>query len=148
MANLQACKNSRSWSNSMGLFIGLFTLFSFGVQFFKHKVQFRHILPQLGVPQLLEDKVGKDSNECCKCRSVTNCKLISFCELDIVGALQSIWSSSEQMSRPAHLDTSSCRPHHWPRVTRKRSQFPLILLFDAFVNIHNCMDMYTHAWEQ
>ena len=53
--------------------------------FFKHQVQFRH-LPQLGVSQLLEDMVGEDANECCKCRSVTNCKLISFCELNIVGA--------------------------------------------------------------
>ena len=88
MAILQACKNSRSWSNSMGLFIGLFTLFLFGVQFFKHQVQFRHLLPQLGVSQLLEDMVGEDASECCECRSVTNCKLISFCELDIVGAWQ------------------------------------------------------------
>ena len=30
------------------------------------QVQFRYLLSQLGVPQLLEDLVGKDANECCK----------------------------------------------------------------------------------
>ena len=42
---------------------------------------FWKLLPQFGVPQLLEDVVGKDANECHKCygnRSVSNCKLISF----------------------------------------------------------------------
>ena len=51
-----------------------------GVQFVKLQVQFRHLLPQLGVPHLLEDVVGKDGNKCCKYyddRGVPNCKLIS-----------------------------------------------------------------------
>ena len=46
----------------------------------KLQVQFRH-LPQLGVPQLLKDVEGKDTNECNKCYGdggVANCKLISF----------------------------------------------------------------------
>ena len=38
-----------------------------GVQLFLElQVQFRYLLPQLGVPQLLEDVVGKNANECCK----------------------------------------------------------------------------------
>ena len=44
------------------------------------QVQFRHLLPQLDVSQLLEDVVGKDANECYKCygnRSVPNSKLIA-----------------------------------------------------------------------
>ena len=48
---------------------------------------FRNILPELSVSQLLEDVGGKYANQCWKClgnRSVINCKLISFCELDIV----------------------------------------------------------------
>ena len=36
----------------------------FRVQFFEPLVQFRHLLPQLGVPQLLKDVVEK---ECYKC---------------------------------------------------------------------------------
>ena len=48
----------------MVLFIALFTLFLFGVQFVKLQVQFRHLLPQLGVSHLLEDVVGEDANEC------------------------------------------------------------------------------------
>ena len=42
--------------------------------------QFRHLLPQLGVPHLLEDVVGKDTNACQKCygdRGVPNSILIS-----------------------------------------------------------------------
>ena len=42
-------------------------------------VQFRYLLPQCGEPQLLEDVVDKDTDECCKCygnRDVPNCKLI------------------------------------------------------------------------
>ena len=49
-------------------------------------VEFRHLLPQFGGPQLLEDVVGKDANECCKCygdRGVPNCKLISSWVIDI-----------------------------------------------------------------
>ena len=34
-----------------------------GAQFFELQVQFRCLLPQLGVPQLLEDVIGKDTNE-------------------------------------------------------------------------------------
>ena len=52
----------------------------FVVQFLELKVHFRHLFPQLGLPQLLEDVVGKDANECCKCcgdRGVPNCKLTS-----------------------------------------------------------------------
>ena len=48
------------------------------------QVQFRHLLPQLGVSQLLEDVVGKNANEGCNCygdRSVPNSKLIDSCEL-------------------------------------------------------------------
>ena len=40
------------------------------------------------LPQLLEDVVGKDTNECYKCygdRGVPNCKLISSWEFDMVG---------------------------------------------------------------
>ena len=65
----------------MGLFIGFITWCSvLGL------VQFRNILPELSVSQLLEDVRGKNANQCWKCfgnRSVINCKLISFCELDI-----------------------------------------------------------------
>ena len=53
----------------------------FFVKFLKLQVQFRHLLPQLGGPQLLEDVVGKDANECNKCygdRGVADCKLVSF----------------------------------------------------------------------
>ena len=51
------------------------------VQFLEFQVQFRNFLPQLGVPPLLEDVVGKDCNECyksCGDRGIPNCKLISF----------------------------------------------------------------------
>ena len=54
--------------------------FQFVVQFLELQVQFRHVLLQLGGPQLLEDVVGKDPNECHKCygdRGVSNCTLIS-----------------------------------------------------------------------
>ena len=40
-----------------------------------------NFLPQFGVPQLLEDVVGQDANECGKCygdRGVPNCKLSSL----------------------------------------------------------------------
>ena len=43
------------------------------------QVQFRHLLPQLGVPRLLEGVVGKDANECYKCygdRGVPICNLM------------------------------------------------------------------------
>ena len=59
-----------------------------GVQFLDLEVWFRHLLLQLGVPQLLEDVVGKDCNKCCKCcrnRGVTNCKLISFTVVFYIG---------------------------------------------------------------
>ena len=55
----------------------------------KIQVQFRHLLPQLGVPQLLKDVEGKDTNECNKCYGdggVANCKLISFCKFYIAGS--------------------------------------------------------------
>ena len=51
------------------------------VQFLEVEVHFRHILPQLGVPQLLEDVVGEDTNERHKCygdRGVPHCKFVSF----------------------------------------------------------------------
>ena len=44
------------------------------------QVQFRHLLPQLDVPQLLDDVVGEDANEGCKCygdTGVPNSKLIA-----------------------------------------------------------------------
>ena len=34
------------------------------VQFVELEVQFRHLLPKLGVPQLLEHVVDKNCNEC------------------------------------------------------------------------------------
>ena len=46
-----------------------------------NQFQFRNLLPQLGVSQLLEDVVGEDANECYKCygdRGAPSCKLISF----------------------------------------------------------------------
>ena len=45
-------------------------------------VQFRHLLPQLGGPQLQEDVVNKDANECYGDRGVPNSKLISSCMRD------------------------------------------------------------------
>ena len=52
-----------------------------------------HLLPELRMPQLLEDVVNEDCNECSKCyddRGVPNCKLISFREFDIVSAASMI----------------------------------------------------------
>ena len=52
--------------------------FQFVVQFLE--LQFRHLFPQLGLPQSLGDVVGEDTNECYKCyddRCVPNCTLIS-----------------------------------------------------------------------
>ena len=52
----------------------------YGVWPVELQVQFRHLPRQFGVPQLLEDVVGKDPNECYKCngdRRVPNSKLIS-----------------------------------------------------------------------
>ena len=58
------------------------------VEFLEFQVQLRHPLPQLGVPQLLEDVVDKDPNKCCKCyrdRGVPNSTLISSGVIDMVG---------------------------------------------------------------
>ena len=52
----------------------------FLVQYLELHVHFRHLLPQLGVPQLLEDVVDKDHNKCYDSygdRGIPNCKLIS-----------------------------------------------------------------------
>ena len=51
------------------------------VQFLKLEVHFSHLLPQLGVPQLLEDVVGEDANQRHKCygdRSVSHSNFVSF----------------------------------------------------------------------
>ena len=59
-----------------------------GVQFLELQVQFRHLLPQLGVPQLLKYVVDKDPNKCCKCygdRGEPNCMLISSGVIDMIG---------------------------------------------------------------
>ena len=58
------------------------------VQFLELQVQFRHLLPQLGVPQLLKYVVDKDPNKCCKLygdRGVPNCTLISSGVIDMIG---------------------------------------------------------------
>ena len=50
------------------------------VQFLEPKCQFRSLLPQLSLTQLLEDVIGKDCNECYgryRDRGVPNCKLIA-----------------------------------------------------------------------
>ena len=50
------------------------------LRFVEIKFQFSHLLPQLGVHQLLEDVVSKDTDECYKCygdRGVPNHKLVS-----------------------------------------------------------------------
>ena len=57
------------------------------VQFLEFKVQFRHLLPQLSVPHLLEDMVGEDPNECHKCyddRCVPKYKFVTFREFNII----------------------------------------------------------------
>ena len=51
------------------------------VQFLEPKLQFRHLLPQFSLPQLLEHVVSKNYNESYKCycdRGVPNCKLVSI----------------------------------------------------------------------
>ena len=68
--------------------LGVQFLVQFCVQFLKPQlnVQFRYLLPQLSLPQLLEDVVGKDTNECSKCygdRSVADCKHV-FYKFDMV----------------------------------------------------------------
>ena len=68
---------------SYGIFVKILVIFfllgvQFLVQFLELQVQFRSLPPQLGVPQLLEDVVGKDANECYGSygdRGVPNCKL-------------------------------------------------------------------------
>ena len=91
-------------------------------------VQFRHLLAQLGsfwkmywqecqwMPQVLWRQ---------KCTKQHTHFLLSVW----LGRWQQlIWSSSEQMNLPGDLDTSSCKPHHWPRPILQESWFPLELL--------------------
>ena len=66
---------------------GVQFLAHFCVQFLELQVEFRHLLPQLGVPQLLEYVVSKDCNESYECycdRGVPNCKLVSIYLVNIV----------------------------------------------------------------
>ena len=51
-----------------GIFCKILVMFFLlGVQFLVQflELQFRHLLLQLGLPQLLEDVVGKNANKCC-----------------------------------------------------------------------------------
>ena len=50
-----------------GFVVRIILSFFHSVQFPELKVQFRHLLPEVGVPQLLKDVVSKDHNECCRC---------------------------------------------------------------------------------
>ena len=97
----------------------------FCVQFLEPKLQFRSLLSQLSLPQLPEDVIGKDCNE-----GYGSYRDRGDCLLKIAHGRwqQIVWSSSEQMNLPVHLDTSPCKPHHWPRSTVEAFHFPVILL--------------------
>ena len=57
----------------------------FGVQFFEPKLQLRHLLPQLSLPQLLEHVVNCNESYKYYCdRGVPNCKLVSIYFVNVV----------------------------------------------------------------